>query len=59
MTNPFKLIEPEEVCPPQLKNQIVSELDSIRNSLKVVELYSGDFFAAVFSILAPPVSAAE
>ncbi len=57
MANPFKLIEPEDQCPPELKNQIVSELDSIRNSLKVIELYSGDFFAAIFSILAPPPAA--
>ncbi|MEZ0485665.1 hypothetical protein [Fibrella aquatica] len=51
MENPFKLIEPEGVCPPHLKEQIVSEIDLIRNALKVVELYSGDLFGSLSVLL--------
>lgn len=51
MENPFKLIEPEGECPPHLKKQIVSEIDLIRNALKVVELYSGDFFGSLSAML--------
>lgn len=51
MENPFKLIEPEEHCPPHLQGQIVSELDSIRNALTVVELYSGDLFGSITAML--------
>ncbi|MBO0950476.1 hypothetical protein [Fibrella forsythiae] len=53
MENPFKLIEPEVNCPPHLKEQIVSEIDLIRNALKVVELYSGDLFGSISAMLTP------
>jgi hypothetical protein len=49
--NPFKLIEPTEHCPPYLQGQIVSEIDSIRNVLAVVELYSGDLFGSISAML--------
>ncbi len=51
MENAFKLIEPEDHCPPHLKEQIVSELDLIRNALAVVELYSGDLFGSISAML--------
>ena len=53
MENPFKLIEPDTNCPAHLKEQIVSEIDLIRNILKVVELYSGDLFGALSALLSP------
>ncbi|MBC8154729.1 MAG: hypothetical protein H7Z72_17665 [Bacteroidetes bacterium] len=51
MENPFKAIEPDAVCPPHLKEELVSEIDLIRNTLQVVELYSGDLFATVIGYL--------
>ena len=53
MENPFKLIESDENCPPHLKGQIISEIDMIRNALKVVELYSGDLFGSISAMLGP------
>lgn len=52
MENPFKLIEPDANCPPHLREQIVSEIDLIRNALTVVELYTGDLFGAISAMLA-------
>lgn len=53
MENPFKLIEPDDDCPPHLKEQLVSEIDLIRNTLKIVELYSGDLFGSISVLLTP------
>ncbi len=47
MENPFKAIEPDAVCPPHLKVELISEIDLIRNVLQVVELYSGDLIATL------------
>ena len=52
MENPFKSIEPDAVCPPHLKTELISEIDLIRNALQVVELYSGDLFATLINHLA-------
>lgn len=54
MENPFKLIEPDVTCPPEVKKAIFSEIDLIRNALKLVELYTGDLFGAVNGLLTPP-----
>ncbi len=51
MENPFKSIEPDAVCPPHLKTELISEIDLIRNALQVVELYSGDLFATLIGQL--------
>jgi hypothetical protein len=51
MENPFKLIEPDANCPPHLREQIVSEIDMIRNMLTVVELYTSDLFGAISALL--------
>lgn len=51
MENSFKAIEPDAVCPPHLKVEIVSEIDLIRDVLQVVELYSGDLFATLINHL--------
>ena len=54
MENPFKQLESDAVCPPHLKDELVSEIDIIRNTLSVVELYTGDFFEAL-SVMLPNV----
>lgn len=53
MENPFKQIESDALCPPHLKEEIVSEIDTIRNTLTVIELYSGDLFSTFFAMLSP------
>ena len=59
MENPFKTIEPTDNCPPHLKQQIVSEIDLIRNVLNIVELYSGDLFGSITTLLSPPPAATD
>jgi hypothetical protein len=49
--NPFKNLEPDVVCPPQLKNELVAEIDLIRNTLQVVEIYAYDIFPAFTTFL--------
>lgn len=44
MENVFKEIEPEDVCPPYIENELLAEIDFIRNVLQVVEVYTGDLF---------------
>jgi hypothetical protein len=51
MENPFKLIEPDATCPPEVKTAVISEIDLIRNALSVVELYTGDLFGTVSGML--------
>ncbi|GAB3985749.1 hypothetical protein GCM10028807_01680 [Spirosoma daeguense] len=48
--NPFKLLESDASCPPELKKQLVSEIDLIRNVITVIDLYVGDLFG-VASVL--------
>jgi hypothetical protein len=50
-TNPFKQMEPDVVCPPNLKTEIVSEVDLIRNSLQVVEVYAYDIFSVLITFV--------
>lgn len=56
----FKQIEPAEFCPPNIQVELVSEMDTIRNSLQVVELYIGDFLNVISSLyiltVTPPPS---
>ena len=59
MENPFKTIESTENCPPHLKKQIVSEIDLIRSVLNVVELYSGDLFDSLTTLLSPLPAATD
>lgn len=44
-------MESDAQCPPQLKTEIVSEIDLIRNSLQVVEFYAYDIFSAFTTLL--------
>lgn len=38
-------------CPPNLKGEIISEIDLIRNSLQVVEMYAYDIFSVLILFL--------
>ncbi|UFH54951.1 hypothetical protein [Spirosoma sp. KNUC1025] len=51
--NPFKDLESDEICPPNLKNELISEIDLIRNAATVIELYIGDLFGLA-SVLVNP-----
>ncbi|TAE30405.1 MAG: hypothetical protein EAZ91_10135 [Cytophagales bacterium] len=46
----FKDIEPDDSCPPNLKGELISEIDSIRNGLRIVDLYVGDFLSVISSL---------
>ena len=52
--NPFKELEPDASCAPHLKTELVSEIDLIRNTMTVVELYVGDLFGTALTLLDPP-----
>ncbi|MCU0469698.1 MAG: hypothetical protein MUF58_13950 [Arcicella sp.] len=41
--NPFKLIEPNGQVPESLKKALVSEIDTIRNTSTIIELFVGNF----------------
>ena len=41
--NPFKLLEPNGQVPDHLKKALVSEIDTIRNTSAIVELFVGNF----------------
>ena len=43
-------MEPDESCPPNLRNEIVSEIDFIRNSLTVVRLYVSELFGVALAM---------
>ncbi|MGA0556902.1 hypothetical protein ACO2Q8_09650 [Larkinella sp. VNQ87] len=49
--NVFKEIELPDACPPNVKEELISEIDLIRNSLTVVEVYVDDFFGVVSALL--------
>lgn len=44
-------MEPDVLCPPNLKGEIVSEVDLIRNSLQVVEVYAYDIFSVLITFI--------
>ena len=51
--NPFILIEQNAQVPERLKNALLSEIDTIRNTSTIVELFVGNFInvlTASFSI---------
>ncbi len=41
--NPFKKIEPEGKAPEHLKDALVAEIEAIRNTSVIVELFVGSF----------------
>ncbi|MFC5411283.1 hypothetical protein ACFPMF_18320 [Larkinella bovis] len=58
--NVFKEIELPDACPPNVKDELVSEIDLIRNSLSVVGVYVDDLvgvasaLVSVFNLPAKP-----
>ena len=52
--NPFKELESDDLCPPHLKTELVSEIDLIRNAITVVELYIGDLFGIASALINQP-----
>ncbi|MFD2932763.1 hypothetical protein [Spirosoma flavum] len=51
--NPFKELESDATCPPHLKNELISEIDLIRNVITVIELYVGDLFGLASALASP------
>ena len=51
--NPFKEFESDAVCPPHLIDELVSEIDLIRNAITIVDIYIGDLFGLA-TVLASP-----
>jgi hypothetical protein len=49
--NPFRELNPNVLCPPELKAQIFSEIDLIRNTLTIVELFGYTIFSAFTTYL--------
>lgn len=50
-------MEPDELCPPDLRGEIVSEIDFIRDSLTVVRLYVGELFGVALAMSDLPMAA--
>ncbi|GAB3246255.1 hypothetical protein GCM10027347_00990 [Larkinella harenae] len=60
--NVFKEIELPDTCPPHVQEELVSEIDLIRNSLSVVELYVDDLLnvaSTLFSIIDLPARSSK
>ncbi|RAJ98117.1 hypothetical protein LX87_03025 [Larkinella arboricola] len=49
--NVFKEIELPDTCPPNLKEELVSEIDLIRNSLTLVEVFVDDLLKVASSLV--------
>lgn len=48
--NPFKDLESSEKAPESLKRALVSEIDTIRNTSIIIDLFVGNFYSTrVFS----------
>ena len=45
--NPFRIIESTETAPEGLKKAITSEVDMIRNTGEMLDLYVGNFFGVI------------
>ena len=52
--NPFKQLESDAVCPPYLKTELVSEIDLIRDTVTVIDLYVGNLLGIVSVLITPP-----
>lgn len=50
MNNSFFDIDPDDKVPESLKKAIVSEIDTIRNTMELVTLYVGHFFNAAGAV---------
>lgn len=57
--NPFKHIESDTECPGHIKTELVSEIDMIRNTLQIVELYAGDLFNVLSIVASLPTNSSD
>ncbi|MEZ4900671.1 MAG: hypothetical protein R2822_02370 [Spirosomataceae bacterium] len=55
MNNAFFDIDPDDKVPESLKKALISEIDTIRNSMELVSLFVGHFFNAA-RVMATPLS---
>lgn len=53
MNNAFFNIDPDDKVPESLKKALVSEIDTIRNTMELITLYVGNFFNAAGAITTP------
>ncbi len=53
MNDAFFNIDPDDKVPESLKKALVSEIDTIRNTMELITLYVGNFFNAA-GVLATP-----
>lgn len=53
MNNAFFNIDPDDKVPESLKKTLVSEIDTIRNTMELITLYVGIFFYAAGAVTAP------
>lgn len=49
--NPFKDLESSEKAPDSLKRALVSEIDTIRNTSIIIDLYVGNFINTITASL--------
>jgi hypothetical protein len=49
--NPFKDLESSEKAPESLKRALVSEIDTIRNTSIIIDLYVGNFINTITASL--------
>lgn len=57
--NPFKQLEPDAVCPPYLKTELISEIDLIRDTVTVIDLYIGNLLGIVSILITPHQPASD
>lgn len=49
--NPFKELEPDVYCPPDLKSELITEIDLMRNVLLTADMHVHNTFAAFTAFL--------
>lgn len=49
--NVFKEIELPDTCPPAIQEELVSEIDLIRNSLTFLDVFVGDLFQVATTLV--------
>ncbi len=51
INNPFRELDIDIVCPPAVKERVFSDIDMIRDALKLVELFGYDIFSVFTTFL--------
>jgi hypothetical protein len=55
-TNPFKLMESDDICPAHIKTELFSEIDLIRNALAVITLFAGGLSGVASKLITPDIN---